>query len=660
MISFYRQASSKSLSVKLKLPNRVQPEFIPQHGREGRYTNKLHFFKKHLLDEAHKKKYALDFLEPVDTEALKVPTYYTVIDRPMDIGTILKRVQNNYYRSINEAIADFKLIIRNCFVFNQPGDVVYRKGQMLEKFFTRKLRCLPPGPEMPCNKDPKATGRSRTNVRKMVSSAQTERSCRDLLKKLQNLTNQSETTARNFFNTKWDSLQKKLDRQHFKSVHDFCMNVDGIFRKYHEPAKVIYERAFSQPGTWWASMNVVPSSSVHSALDGADLNELLAAAKAAENGLVQCLQLPDSWEPLRAKGLVETFSGTLRKMIYKLEAANRSSQKPSSSKRQSLSPKQEKDLVQGECKPAKDLLTSSEIDSLMVVSIESSDDEDIDVSANVPEAERHAIQKLFAKLPTNAMKEIIHMVQQIEGFSSESCGDLSFDVKGFAPDTMVLMKNAATKAMRAHSKLNLRDMQPSEKEGLQRSLQSQLVDITRMLNKNRRRTGGSLVNFRTKNNNCNNVVRKRPTAPLSAKLKPPPGNVVAPKLGMGVGESRNLSDTSDDSSAPTSPVRQRPIDATPMGNLPKMSNPLQTQPFGPQGLTIVAELQMSSSSESEKKSHSGRNSRPKLSSRSSSCSSSSSSSSSSSGSSSASSSESSEDEGVSRAPEAQLGMGQSS
>lgn len=571
----------------------------------GRYTNKLHYFKKHLLDEARKKKYALDFLEPVDTEALMVPTYYTVIHRPMDIGTIVKRVQNNYYKSVNEAIADFKQIISNCFLFNRSGDVVYRKGQMLEKFFHKKLRGMPSGPEVPCNRDPKAVGRPRTNA---PSSAQTERKCRELLKKLQSITNQTDAMTRNFFSNKWDSLQKKVDRQYFKSVNEFCLHVDGCFRKYHEPAKILYERVFNQPAAWCTSMN--GNSSLESALNAADLNELLAAAKLTVNSLMQCVQMPGSGEPLTAKSLVETFCDTLNKMINKMEAGQRNSPNPSSSKRQKMSPEQETDLVQGEFKPAMELLSGNEIDNLMAVSIESSDDEAIDASMRITDADRCATQKLFAKLPTNAMKEIIHMVQQIEGFSSENCGDLSFDVKGLATDTMIMMKSAVTKATRAHSKLKLKDMQPSEKEGLQRALQSQLVNITRMLNKNRRRCG-PLINFRNKNNTANNVVRKRATAPLTAKLKPLQANVMAPQLlGAGVVETHNLSDTSDDDVS--APVKLPAVGGTPMRNLPINSNPLQMQPIrSPPKLPHVVELQMSSSSssESEMKSKSGRLSR---------------------------------------------------
>ncbi|KAH8384678.1 hypothetical protein KR093_004625, partial [Drosophila rubida] len=77
----------------------------------------------------------------------------------MDVGTIIKRVHNEYYTCVNELLADMRLVISNCFTFNRPGEVVYRKGMQLEKFFLRILAQLPYGPEYRSARDPRA-GRS--------------------------------------------------------------------------------------------------------------------------------------------------------------------------------------------------------------------------------------------------------------------------------------------------------------------------------------------------------------------------------------------------------------------------------------------------------------------------------------------------------------------
>ena len=37
------------------------------------------------------------FQSPVDTVALGLPDYFKIIARPMDLGTVKKRLENNFY-----------------------------------------------------------------------------------------------------------------------------------------------------------------------------------------------------------------------------------------------------------------------------------------------------------------------------------------------------------------------------------------------------------------------------------------------------------------------------------------------------------------------------------------------------------------------------------
>ncbi|KAH8327130.1 hypothetical protein KR074_003597, partial [Drosophila pseudoananassae] len=572
------QDGQTSLSLKLRLPNRVQPEVMLPPGRYGRYTNKIHYFKKHVVEEVCKRKFALDFMEPVDTEALQVPSYYSVIDHPMDLITIIKRLDNNYYWSVEEAILDFRLIMRNCFTFNPPGDVVFRKGQMLEKFFQKRMRNMPEGPEILWSEDSdtQVVTKPRVSSKVVAAPAETERFCREQLKKLKEFTNQADTTARNFFNSKWDSLQKKLDKHYFKTVEEFRSHVDGIFKKYHDPAKMIYEKAFDQPGGW----NSLAQGGGIPGLTESDLIEVLKTAKLVEGGLQQCLQPQCLWEPEKARSLVETLCESLAKIKDKMEAA-----KPAKAVPDSLNSSiQVEEIVERVVVPALDLLSATELKSLLVVEGDDSSDDEIENPPElVSDVERRTIQKLFAKLPSPAMREIVHLIHQIEGLTSEN-GELSFDVKEFAPDTLALMKRAVAKAMRAHSKLNLRDMASSEKGELERNLQTQLVGISKLLNKSRRRNAAPVTSQNLKKQP--NVVRKRERAPPRPKPKQPQVNIF-----YGTGEARNLSDTSEDSSGPSSP--QRP------------SQPLPLLPRRPDGVppqTIVNKnVRMSSSSSPDSK-----------------------------------------------------------
>uniref|UniRef100_A0A915D0C2 Bromo domain-containing protein n=1 Tax=Ditylenchus dipsaci TaxID=166011 RepID=A0A915D0C2_9BILA len=84
----------------------VQPRVIPPVGKPTRHTNQLDFIAK----------------EPVDAIKLNIPDYHKVIKRPMDLGTIEKRLQNVYYYSADDCLRDVGAVMTNCFLFNEEAD----------------------------------------------------------------------------------------------------------------------------------------------------------------------------------------------------------------------------------------------------------------------------------------------------------------------------------------------------------------------------------------------------------------------------------------------------------------------------------------------------------------------------------------------------------
>lgn len=61
----------------------------------------------------------------------------------MDLGTIKKRLDNNYYWSGKECIQDFNTMFTNCYVYNKPGEDVVLMAQTLEKVFLTKVADMP-------------------------------------------------------------------------------------------------------------------------------------------------------------------------------------------------------------------------------------------------------------------------------------------------------------------------------------------------------------------------------------------------------------------------------------------------------------------------------------------------------------------------------------
>jgi transcription initiation factor TFIID subunit 2 len=73
------------------------------------------------------------FLRPVTEE--DVEGYFDVIKAPMDLGTVRRRLLRKQYGAPAEALADARLVWRNCHVFNDVEDEVYAWGVRCEAAF---------------------------------------------------------------------------------------------------------------------------------------------------------------------------------------------------------------------------------------------------------------------------------------------------------------------------------------------------------------------------------------------------------------------------------------------------------------------------------------------------------------------------------------------
>ena len=61
----------------------------------------------------------------------------------MDLGTIKKRLETNYYFSSKDCIRDFNTMFTNCYVYNKPGEDIVIMCQALEKLFLQKVAGMP-------------------------------------------------------------------------------------------------------------------------------------------------------------------------------------------------------------------------------------------------------------------------------------------------------------------------------------------------------------------------------------------------------------------------------------------------------------------------------------------------------------------------------------
>lgn len=82
------------------------------------------------------------FNSPVDFVKLEIPDYPKVIKKPMDLGTIQKRLETNFYSDPRDFAADVRLTFANARKYNPPGNDVHLMAVTLNGQFESKWRLL--------------------------------------------------------------------------------------------------------------------------------------------------------------------------------------------------------------------------------------------------------------------------------------------------------------------------------------------------------------------------------------------------------------------------------------------------------------------------------------------------------------------------------------
>jgi len=82
------------------------------------------------------------FNQPVDPVALKLPDYCTIVKRPMDLGTVKKRLHALAYKSRDEAAEDIRLVFTNAASYNPPHNFVHQCAKNLLAVFEEAMAKL--------------------------------------------------------------------------------------------------------------------------------------------------------------------------------------------------------------------------------------------------------------------------------------------------------------------------------------------------------------------------------------------------------------------------------------------------------------------------------------------------------------------------------------
>ncbi|XP_002155989.2 E3 ubiquitin-protein ligase TRIM33 isoform X1 [Hydra vulgaris] len=77
----------------------------------------------------------------------QAPDYYKVINKPMDLHTVLTKLNPQHfqhYKSLEEFISDIRLIFANCYIYNLRETEIWKMGRKLEQHFNAIVRRLVP------------------------------------------------------------------------------------------------------------------------------------------------------------------------------------------------------------------------------------------------------------------------------------------------------------------------------------------------------------------------------------------------------------------------------------------------------------------------------------------------------------------------------------
>ena len=111
--------------------------YANQKPKKKKYQWELKFCEK-VLSELSKPKHnhvSWPFMTAVDPVALNIPTYHSIIKKPMDFGTMKTKLDHGEYENAKEFEVDARQVFQNCYRFNPSSDPINHTGHQFESVF---------------------------------------------------------------------------------------------------------------------------------------------------------------------------------------------------------------------------------------------------------------------------------------------------------------------------------------------------------------------------------------------------------------------------------------------------------------------------------------------------------------------------------------------
>jgi len=140
------ESAGKSIGTRRESGTAIKkPNWLDEPKPKGRLSESLKYCNEVLRELFNKKHsaYAWPFYKPVDADTLGLHDYHLVITKPMDLGTVKKKMDNREYNDAMEFEVDVMSIFQNCYKYNQPEHDVVTMAKKLEEVVKIKMARMP-------------------------------------------------------------------------------------------------------------------------------------------------------------------------------------------------------------------------------------------------------------------------------------------------------------------------------------------------------------------------------------------------------------------------------------------------------------------------------------------------------------------------------------
>lgn len=140
-----KHKSRTGLNVKRSLQGRIDPRDVKRPKVDVPYSRRMSELLKQcsiILKKLMGHKFGWVFNEPVDAVKLNLHDYHKIIRKPMDLGTIKKKLDAGVYLMPTEFCEDVRLTFSNAMKYNPQGHDVYAMADTLRGMFEGKWKTM--------------------------------------------------------------------------------------------------------------------------------------------------------------------------------------------------------------------------------------------------------------------------------------------------------------------------------------------------------------------------------------------------------------------------------------------------------------------------------------------------------------------------------------